>query len=264
MKTMWDVAEIVTGNRNGAPFLCNLWKWPDWKGTKWDNNQSMSDKNAARLIPFAKEKYAELKENRRRNRLGTEAQWQYREATWTLNQWQDRLETYEGQQAGMARMGLHSGTLSKRIKRCCANIERIEAGIVYAGTGAEVADNVTWDDKKGWVVRPLGTDVEKTEIVVGPSKHNWRPEWSKKPNATYRELQNIPSGWGVSKVVLIWRGTGRGSLRIFGSWDNARRTLNGLLFEVSVELGNRSGDQEKWDFPLSDAEYYQAANGEVR
>ena len=127
MKTIWDIGEAVTGSRNGAAFVANPesygWYGPGFSGQP----PSMEDEDARQYSEFMKEKYAELLENRKQNRLRQEQQWQIREAEWTLAEWSARVAVYEAQTRDMAKAGYSSGNLSRMLKRALANVERIKA-----------------------------------------------------------------------------------------------------------------------------------------
>lgn len=99
------------------------------------------------------------------------------------------------------------------------------------------------------------------EAPLEPDEPDWDPVWSAKPFATYRELQNIPEHWGVRKVVLIWRGEGEQSLRLFVHHPEFdRAVLSELTGTEDLPVRRHSGD--RWDYDLRRDQYATAVSEE--
>ena len=90
----------------------------------------------------------------------------------------------------------------------------------------------------------------------------FRPVWSKKPRAKYRELQNIPAAWKVDKVVLMNLGPGHPVLRIFASSASAGRAAAEQLAGSPVVLSDLK--RNRHDYDLTPAQYERAASGDVQ
>ena len=106
------------------------------------------------------------------------------------------------------------------------------------------------------IMRDTPLEVERTQEAAEPSAE-WVPVWSKEPFAMYRELQNIPEHWELTKVVLIWNGEDQQTLRVFGDWRGFPPVaLEELVGEPDlILLNNREG---RWDYSLTRELYDQA------
>ena len=88
----------------------------------------------------------------------------------------------------------------------------------------------------------------------------WQPEWSKKPMAKWRELQNTPPEWRVNKVVLAYFGEGRQEMRVFAPLTaDAREAVRQLTGKRGQHLIRHEGSRHH--FVLRGAQYEQAAGG---
>ena len=87
----------------------------------------------------------------------------------------------------------------------------------------------------------------------------WCPRWSKEPLAPYRELQNIPAHWEMSKVVLAWRHGEPRFLRVFSLLPKGYHAI--ALLELT-DTGNlpelATSRDDCWDFALTREQYDQA------
>ena len=87
----------------------------------------------------------------------------------------------------------------------------------------------------------------------------WVPSWSKKPLAPYRELQNIPPHWEMSKVVLAWQNGEPRFLRVFSLQPNGYQTIALLELTGSGDLPELSTSHDnRWDFAITRKHYDQA------
>ena len=93
-----------------------------------------------------------------------------------------------------------------------------------------------------------------------PEPPAWRPMWSKEPYAKYRELQNIPEHWEMWKVVLIWFGESRPTLRVFSLQRNGYQTIALMELTGSGDLKEVNNREGRWDFALTREQYDVAAS----
>ena len=86
----------------------------------------------------------------------------------------------------------------------------------------------------------------------------WCPRWSKKALAPYRELQNIPPHWEMSKVVLAWQSGEPRFLRVFSLQPNGYQTIALRDLTGSGDLPELATSGNSWDFALTREQYDQA------
>ena len=87
----------------------------------------------------------------------------------------------------------------------------------------------------------------------------WCPSWSKKALAPFRELQNIPTHWEASKIVLAWRNGEPRYLRVFSLLP--KEQLSDVLRELTGSRDLPELDNSRkgcWDFALTRKQYDQA------
>ena len=108
-----------------------------------------------------------------------------------------------------------------------------------------------FDDQKEQGVQP--EEVKALPDVDEP----WSPQWSGPPFDKFRQLQNIPEVWGVTKVVLIWRGVDQQGLRVFGEIVSAEAMIE-LVGDNEVDL-LAEADDGRWDFRLTRQQYDHAS-----
>ena len=91
----------------------------------------------------------------------------------------------------------------------------------------------------------------------------WRPRWTKKPFAKYRELKNIPVHWRLRKVVLIWFGANDQRLRVFAHISQGFNEHVALRELAGVEeLPLRTTREARWDYSLTRDQYDRASAGD--
>ena len=89
-------------------------------------------------------------------------------------------------------------------------------------------------------------------------KPQWKPRWNKAAFSKFRDLQNIPQDWPVTRVVLIWRGEENQEMRIIAP------TKGDALFAVQVFFGSSLTVKElphmsggRWNFQITREQYRQ-------
>ena len=145
----------------------------------------------------------------------------------------------------------------KRCKRFRERIPEVEADLAENKQACDEARAALKQGSPDPVSSPKPKPVVKSQQKRVAEQQ--KPRWNKPAFTKFREMQNIPKEWGVSRVVLIWRNKEQQDIRFFASDRGAvQRTWDGLFPDdgsTIMSIDHTGG--ERWDFEITRDQYRQ-------